>query len=109
MGQSRWRPIRVAEKLRQIRATLKLSQSALLKKLGLEEEIRYNRISEYELDRYDPPLPVLIEYARVAGVHLEIIADDRLDLPETLPGKVKYEAWNRPRPKRSRKKRSKTS
>jgi transcriptional regulator with XRE-family HTH domain len=109
MGQARWRPKRLAGKLLQIRTTFDISQSALLKKLGLEEEITYNRISEYELDKYDPPLPVLVEYARVAGVHLEAIADDRLDLPENLPGTVKYEAWKRPRPKRSRKKRSKTS
>lgn len=105
MGQARWRPQRLAEKLRQIRKTFHLSQPKFLKKLGLEDEISYNRISEYELDKYDPPLPVLVEYARVARVHLEDIADDRVDLPETLPGTVTCEAWNRPRPKRSKTKR----
>jgi transcriptional regulator with XRE-family HTH domain len=108
MGQPRWRPERLAEKLRQIRAILDLSQSQLHKELKVEEEIDYNRISDYERNKYDPPLPVLAEYARVAQIHLEVIVDDRLDLPETLPGTVKYEAWNRPRPKRSRPKRSKT-
>ena len=109
MGESRWRPTRLAQKLRQIRAILKLSQSKLHKELGVEEEIDYNRISDYELNKFDPPLPVLAEYARVARIHLEVIVDDRLDLPENLPGEVKYEAWNHPRPKRSRKKRPKTS
>lgn len=33
---------------------------------------------------------VLLEYARVAGVHVEEIIDDRLDLPATMPGPVKY-------------------
>jgi hypothetical protein len=33
---------------------------------------------------------VLLEYARVARVHLEEIVDDRLDLPSALPGRVKY-------------------
>ena len=109
MGSPRWRPQRLAEKLRQIRFVLDLSQPALLTKLGVSEEISYNRISDYELDRFDPPLPVLVEYARVARVHLEEIVDDRLDLPKTLPGTVQYEAWKSPRPKRSTKKRPKTS
>jgi transcriptional regulator with XRE-family HTH domain len=102
MGEPRWRPERLAQKLLRIRRILDLSQSELLRRLGLEEEITYHRISEYELGKYDPPLPVLVEYGRVAGVHLEVIADDRLDLPEILPDTVKYEAWNLPRPKRKK-------
>ena len=108
MGEPRWRPERLAKKLLYIRKTLKLSQGKLLKKLGLEEEITCPRISEYELDKYDPPLPVLVEYARVAQLHLEDIADDRVDLPETLPGTVEREAWNLPRPKRSKTRRPRT-
>ena len=109
MGSARWRPQRLAEKLLQIRLTLDLSQSALLTRLGVVDEISYNRISDYELDKFDPPLPVLVEYARVASVHLEEIVDDRLDLPTTLPGTVKYQAWKSPRPRRPGKKRPKTS
>jgi hypothetical protein len=41
-----------------------------------------------------------LEYARVAGVHLEAIVDDRLDLPTKLPGTVKYEPRNQSRGKR---------
>lgn len=100
MGYARWRPEHLAEKLRQIRVALDLSQSAFHKHLGLVGEISYTRISDYERGKTDPPLIVLVEYARVAGVHLEVIVDDRLDLPQTLPGTVKYEAWKRPRPKR---------
>jgi transcriptional regulator with XRE-family HTH domain len=107
MGYPIWRPKRLARKLLQIRNKLDLSQSELLEKLGLANEIEYTRISDYETDKTAPPLPVLVEYARVAGVHVEEIADDRLHLPKKLPGDVMYEAWNRPRPKRRKKKTTK--
>jgi transcriptional regulator with XRE-family HTH domain len=90
MGAARPRPQRLAEKLRQIRKTLGLSQSELLRQLRVQGEIPYTRISDYELDKNEPTLMVLLEYARVAGVHLEEIVDDRLDLPAELPGTVKY-------------------
>lgn len=91
MGHARRRPERLAEKLRNIRNTLQLSQSELVKSLGVEDDIPYTRISDYELGKNEPTLIVLLEYARVAGVHLETIVDDRLDLPTHLPGIVKYE------------------
>jgi len=109
MGHPTWRPKRLAIKLLRIRNELDLSPSELLEKLGLANEMEYARISEYETDKTAPPLPVLVEYARVAGVHVEEIADDRLHLPKKLPGDVMYEAWNRPRPKRRKtKSKSKT-
>ena len=104
MGHPIWRPKRLAKKLLRIRNRLNLSQSQLLEKLRLANEIEYTRISDYETDKTAPPLPVLVEYARVARVHLEEIADDRLPLPKIIPGNVWYEAWNRPRPKRRKKK-----
>jgi transcriptional regulator with XRE-family HTH domain len=79
MGHPRRRPKRIAQKLRQIRLILDLSQSELLSTLGVEDEISYPRISDYELGKTDPSLIVLV--ARVAGVNLEVIADDRLNLP----------------------------
>lgn len=107
MGHPIWRPKRLARKLLKIRNKLDLSQSQLLEKLKLADEIDYTRISDYETDKTAPPLPVLVEYARVAGVHVEEIADDRLPLPKTIPGDVMYKGWNRPLPKR-RKKKTKT-
>ena len=94
MGAARPRPRRLAEKLSQIRNTLGLSQSELLRQLRVQDEIPYTRISDYELDKNEPTLMVLLEYARVAGVHLEEIVDDRMELPSKLPGVVKYDVKN---------------
>ena len=100
MGHARRRPERLAEKLLKIRNTLGLSQTELHKSLGVEEDIPYTRISDYELGKNEPTLIVLLEYARVAGVHLETIVDDRLELPAKLPGTVTYEPRNQSRSKR---------
>ena len=90
MGRrARIKPERLAEKLLQVRAALGLSQSELLRRLGFEDLIDYKRISEYELAVAEPPLPVLLQYGRVAGIHVEDLIDDELDLPAKLPGKVR--------------------
>ena len=105
MGNARRRPERLAEKLLQIRNSLGLSQQDIHRRLGVEDEITYHRISDYELDKSEPTLMVLRQYARVAGVHMEDIADDELDLPEKLPGNVRYEGIKNKTASRSRVKR----
>jgi transcriptional regulator with XRE-family HTH domain len=84
MGKARPKPERLAEKLRQIRLALGLSQTEMLKRLGLEEDMQYARISEYETGLREPSLLTLLEYSRAAGIHLEVLADDGLDLPARL-------------------------
>ena len=96
MGRAaRLKPDRLGEKLQKIRLTLGLSQSELLRVLGFEGIISYYRISNFELGTGEPPLPVLLQYARVAGVHAEVLIDDELDLPEKLPGTTDHEAIKR--------------
>ena len=95
MGNIRPRPQRLAEKLLQIRAALGLSQPGMLRRLGVEDQIDYTMISKYELDKNEPPLEILLQYARAAGVHMEDIVDDELDLPSKLPGKVRYQGLKR--------------
>jgi transcriptional regulator with XRE-family HTH domain len=90
MGNARPKPERLAEKLRQIRLALGLSQTEMLKRLGLEEGMKYARISEYEQGLREPSLLTLLAYSRVAGVHMEVLADDELDLPAKLPAKPKH-------------------
>jgi transcriptional regulator with XRE-family HTH domain len=96
MGRkARIKPERLSKKLLQIRTALGVSQPELLRQLGFEELIDYRRISEFELGEAEPPLPILLQYARVAGVHMEDIVDDDLDLPTKLPGNVRYQGLNR--------------
>jgi len=78
------------EKLLNIRQSLGLSQSEMLRRLGFEDVLGYQRISEFELGTNEPPLAVLLKYARVAGVHMEDLVDDDLDLPDKLPSTVRY-------------------
>jgi transcriptional regulator with XRE-family HTH domain len=86
----RLRQQRLPEKLRAIRDALGLSQSEMLKRLGVEELIDSYRISEFETGKREPPLLMMLRYARVAGVYLEEIIDDELDLPAKLPSKTTY-------------------
>ena len=90
MGRSaRPRPERLAEKLLQIRQSLGLSQNEMLVALGLEEKVFRSAVSGYELGTREPPLPVLLKYARLAGVSTDGLIDDKMDLPKRMPVAVK--------------------
>jgi hypothetical protein len=58
------------------------------KELG-ESHFR-SAVSGYELGRREPPLPILLKYARLAGVCVEVLIDDELDLPARLPANPKH-------------------
>lgn len=105
MGRkARQKPERLGEKLRQVRLTLGLSQTEMLRRLEAEDMVEYNRISDYEVGTSEPTLIILLRYARAAGIHVEDLIDDELDLPDKLPGPVKYEGIGRKATFRSRKK-----
>jgi transcriptional regulator with XRE-family HTH domain len=89
-GRARVRQARLADKLRRIRLELGLSQTAMLKRLGVEDLIVYNQISRYETGDREPPLRILLEYARVAGVCTDVLINDDLDLPAKLPAKPRH-------------------
>jgi transcriptional regulator with XRE-family HTH domain len=76
---------RLAEKLLQIRVSLELSQNEILWRMGLAEEFTRSNISNYELGQREPPLFVLLQYARLAGLCLEVLVDDELEMPKRLP------------------------
>jgi transcriptional regulator with XRE-family HTH domain len=95
MGHARPKPERLAEKLLAIRTALGVSQPELHKRLGVEHLIEYNKISAYELGTREPPLMILLEYARVANVWMDVLVDDELDLPDKLPSAKKHEGVKR--------------
>jgi transcriptional regulator with XRE-family HTH domain len=95
MGTARHRSERLAEKLLRVRLELGLSQAEMHRRLSAEEMVAYTRISEYERGKREPPLPILLRYARVAGVPTEVLIDDELDLPEKLPGPTNHEEIKR--------------
>lgn len=96
MGRAlRVKPERLAEKLLQIRLSIGISQSEMLSRLAVESLIDYTKISGYERGERVPPLPILLEYARVANVWMDVLVDDELDLPERLPTPKKSEGIRR--------------
>ena len=91
----RHRPENLGRKLLQIRNALGLSQSEMLRHLGVEGSFSPARISEYESGVREPPLGMLLAYANIAGVHLEHIIDDDALLPDKLPGTFNYQRSKR--------------
>jgi len=79
------KPKRLSEKLLSIRQALGLSQNEMLRVLGSPDRLLQTSISGYERGVREPPLLVLLAYARAAGVCIDVLVDDQLDLPAKLP------------------------
>ncbi|MET0649888.1 MAG: helix-turn-helix transcriptional regulator [Pyrinomonadaceae bacterium] len=88
--KARQRPERLAQKLLEVRDALGLSQSELLRRLELEDAISYKKISDYERGQREPSLIVLLRYARLANICVDVLIDDDLDLPVKLPATSKH-------------------
>lgn len=89
---SRTKCARLAGKLLRVREALGLTQSQMLERLGFSDELFRSNVSQYERGHRVPPLSVLLQYARVAGVAVETLIDDKLDLPAKLPSKLRHKA-----------------
>ena len=74
----------LADKLFRIRAALGLSQTQLLRLLGLTAYYHHTRISLWERGYREPPIKVLLQYARIAGISTDVLIDDDLELPRNL-------------------------
>lgn len=104
MGTSRRaQPERLAAKLLQIRQRLDLTQEQIVERLkGTKTPVYVGHVSGFEKGTREPSLPVLLRYARVAGVSLDVLVDDDLDLPAHLPVTHDKE-WLMERERRTRK------
>jgi hypothetical protein len=64
----------------------------MFKRLGDTGTRLYARhIDDYEEDWRVPPLQVVLAYARAAGIMMEVIVDDKLDLPDQIPPPLEAE------------------
>ena len=81
----RRKPLRLGEKLLQIRSSLGLSQTQMWKRLEIDDYLPYTVISGYERGLREPSLEIVLKYARLVGVQMELLVDDELDLPKKLP------------------------
>src|SRR5262245_27764127 len=91
MGRARRpQPARLAEKLLEIRNRLGLSQEQMVQKLETEEIRLYPpHLSGYEAGTREPPLLILLQYARSVGITVDVLIDDKLDLPKRFPASSK--------------------
>ena len=81
MGRSRRnKPLKLSQKLLAIRKRLRMSQTEMAR--ALELKVHYSAVSNYELGTREPDLIVVLRYARLAGVPMETLVDDKLNLPE---------------------------
>ena len=79
MGRTkRETPRKLARKLKQIRDRAGLSQTEIAKKLGVKDRAS---ISQFESGKIEPPLPVLLRYARLVKASTDVLIDDKLSLP----------------------------
>lgn len=76
------KPARLTEKLLEIRQRLELSQNGLIRFLGFEGELTQAEISAFERGVRIPSLLILLRYARSVGINVEVLIDDKLELPK---------------------------
>lgn len=58
-----------------------MSQSEIAQALGVDNRAS---ISGYERGEREPPLPILLAYARLAKVSTDFLIDDQLDVPVVI-------------------------
>jgi len=74
------KPLRLSPKLLAIRKRLQMSQTEMAR--ALELKVHYSAVSNFELGTREPDLIIVLRYARLAGVPMEMIVDDQMNLPE---------------------------
>jgi transcriptional regulator with XRE-family HTH domain len=84
MGHSRRpQPRRLASKLRKIRNKLNRSQEQMAELVTTKRSTVYpGHVSEFERGKREPSLLTMLRYARAAGVRVEMLIDDELNLSD---------------------------
>ena len=79
----RAKPKRLAGKLKIIRESLGLTAEELIDRLDCPEIPLYKAsISMFESGKREPPLIILLRYAKLVKTSTDILIDDKLDLNE---------------------------
>jgi transcriptional regulator with XRE-family HTH domain len=85
-SKARPQPKYLGKKLRAIRTEmLGMSQTEMSKALGLK--VDYSAVSQYELGTREPPLPILLKYARLVGISTDVLIDDEIELRNQIETK----------------------
>lgn len=93
-----YKPARLGEKIVEIRRQLGLSQNGLIRHLGLSDELFQGDISAFELGNRTPDLRTLLLLSQAAGIYVDVLIDDSVDLPKKLPADPKSEGVRRTAP-----------
>jgi DNA-binding XRE family transcriptional regulator len=90
MGRGRrLQPKQLSFKLKQIREWLSYSQEQMSDRLQHdvpEASIHPGHISQFENGKREPSLLILLAYARLARVSMDVLVDDEMELPKRIPG-----------------------
>jgi transcriptional regulator with XRE-family HTH domain len=91
MGSARRpQPKYLPAKLLRIRQLLGLTQEQMAAQLRhVKPSPQPGQVSRFEQGKREPSLFVLLEYARMVGVSMDILVDDELDLPKRLSASYK--------------------
>ena len=88
------RPKRLGSKLRHIREQLLggITQAEMAKELirhGADATLHSGYIADYENSRTrEPSLLTLLAYSKASGLTVNVLIDDEIDVPETLPAEL---------------------
>jgi transcriptional regulator with XRE-family HTH domain len=73
-------PKKLAEKLREVRLRLEMTQEEVAKHLGTDS----GAISRYERGLRDPSLLEILAFSRMSGVGIDVLLDDKMSLAKKL-------------------------
>jgi transcriptional regulator with XRE-family HTH domain len=80
---SRPLPKHLPAKLLKIRESLSLTQAQMAARLShAKSPLHPGQVSRFEQGKREPSLLLLLKYARIAGISMDVLVDDELYLPE---------------------------